>query len=247
MGWLLSLKITIVLQLHKIFVYLQRKTTIVVKHSFPFILFFLCFALPLCAETKDERAELKHEIRIGWGDQFFEQVAWHNPTHIVTTMPDTYRQTYKENYRYHQHLWFEYQRRPNHWFSYGLMFDMSEVAWDEVVRNGQGAEIYRTPGQDFYNIVLMPSIRFTYLSLPYFNMYLGMGMGLGVNGGTEKNKEGKRTDVGLAVDISIIGLSWNYKRWCWTIDAGGLYSIKNLNTIFLASSRILSVGIGVRL
>ena len=171
---------------------------------------------------------------------------WHNPTNITTTMPASFQQTYHENYRHHQHIWLEYQYRFTHWFSLGGMMDMSEVGWDDVTRNGAGVEMSRSRGHHFYNLVFMPTIRFTYFHHEYVNLYSGIGIGMDINGGTETNAKGQRTEVGAAVNITVFGVSANYKRWFWTVDFGGLYALKNANAIYMASSRIINVGLGAR-
>jgi hypothetical protein len=198
------------------------------------------------AENKWTHITQRNELRIGWGDQLFESLIWHNPTSIITTMPDSYQQVYKENYSYNQHVWMEYQWRFTHWFSLGAMVDFSHVGWDEVTRNGKGAELNRKEEQFFYNAVIMPTIRFTYFHHENVNFYSGLGVGLDINGGTESNALGNHTDVGAAINLTVFGISANYQRWFWTIDCGGLYALKNMNTIFLMSSRIVNVGMGVR-
>jgi hypothetical protein len=198
------------------------------------------------AENKWTHITQRNELRIGWGDQLFESLIWHNPTSIITTMPDSYQQVYKENYSYNQHVWMEYQWRFTHWFSLGAMVDFSHVGWDEVTRNGKGAELNRKEEQFFYNAVIMPTIRFTYFHHENVNFYSGLGIGLDINGGTETNALGNHTDVGAAINLTVFGISANYQRWFWTVDCGGLYALKNMNTIFLMSSRIVNVGMGVR-
>lgn len=198
------------------------------------------------AENKWTHITQRNELRIGWGDQLFESLIWHNPTSIITTMPDSYQQVYKENYSYNQHVWMEYQWRFTHWFSLGAMVDFSHVGWDEVTRNGKGAELNRKENQFFYNAVIMPTIRFTYFHHENVNFYSGLGIGLDINGGTETNALGNHTDVGAAINLTVFGISANYQRWFWTVDCGGLYALKNMNTIFLMSSRIVNVGMGVR-
>ena len=198
------------------------------------------------AENKWAHITQRNELRIGWGDQLFESLIWHNPTSIITTMPDSYQQVFKENYSYNQHVWMEYQWRFTHWFSLGAMVDFSHVGWDEVTRNGKGAELNRKENQFFYNAVIMPTIRFTYFHHENVNFYSGLGIGLDINGGTETNALGNHTDVGAAINLTVFGISANYQRWFWTVDCGGLYALKNMNTIFLMSSRIVNVGMGVR-
>ena len=216
------------------------------KTKFTIFIALCLVCLTANAETKWDHLTWRNEIRLGWGDQLFESLMWHNPTSIVTTMPVSYERTYRENYRHNQHIWLEYQYRFKHWFSLGGMMDVSEVGWDEVTRNGAGAELSRSRGQYFYNLVIMPTIRFTYLYHPNVNLYSGIGIGLDINGGTEVNGKGHRTDIGTAVNVTVIGLSANYQRWFFTIDFGGMYALKNANTIFMASSRIINVGVGAR-
>ena len=188
----------------------------------------------------------RHEVRVGWGDQLFETLMWHNPTHIITTMPASYRTDYNENYRHNQHLWAEYQYRFNHWFGLGGMIDMSEVGWDLVTRDGTGAELARDKKHYFYNMVIMPTVRFTYFHHPYVNIYSGLGIGVGINGGSEVNGKGKKTDAGVAINLTLVGVSANYDRWFWAFDLGGLYSLKNAQYIFLAQSRIFNLSFGAR-
>ena len=217
-----------------------------VKKYFYIILAFLCISTPMSAETEWDYLTMRHEIRVGWGDQLFESLMWHNPTSVVSSMPAAWEQVYHEDYRHHQHLWIEYQWRYLAWFSIGGMFDMSEVGWDDVTRNGLGQEASRDPDHYFYNLVIMPTMRFTFFHHPNVNLYAGLGIGMGINGGTETNAKGHHTDVGAAVDITLFGVSANYQRWFITVDFGGLYSLKNANAIFMASSRIINVGIGAR-
>ena len=126
------------------------------------------------------------------------------------------------------------------------MVDLSEVHWDDVTRNGAGVEIARSKGHYFCNAVIMPTIRFTYFHHPNVNLYSGLGIGLDINGGTETNSLGKTTDFGAAINFTVFGVSANYDRWFWTVDFGGLYALRDANTIFMASSRIINVGLGVR-
>ena len=123
---------------------------------------------------------------------------------------------------------------------------MSEVGWDDVTRNGVGAVVNTSKNHYFYNLVFMPTVRFTYFHHPYVNLYSGLGVGMDINGGTETNALGRNTDIGAAVNITVFGVSANYDRWFWTVDFGGLTALKNANTIFMACSRIINVSFGAR-
>ena len=210
-------------------------------------LVFFCVALCAGAETKDSRSSMRHELRLGWGDQIFESLVWHNPTYIITTMPQTWTQTYQEDYKYLQHVWAEYQYHLSKWFSFGGMADFSSVLWTDVTRDGTGRKTASGKGKDFWNLALMPTMRCTWFHRPHVNLYSGLGMGFGINGGSEANVKGKRTDAGVAANLTLVGISVNRGRYFCSFDIGGLSSLKDTDTIFLAESRIFNLGIGVRL
>ena len=205
-----------------------------------------CLSVGAAAESKWDYMVQRNELRIGWGDQLFETLMWKKPVKIVNTLPTSYEQVYNEDFTYYQHLWIEYQWRFTSWFSLGGMVDGSGVSWSEVTRNGQGQEIARDGGHHFYNIVVMPTIRFTYFHHPNVNLYSGLGLGIDVNGGSETDVKGRHTAVGAAVQVTLFGVSANYDRWFWTVDFGGLTALKSTNVIYMASSRIINVGFGAR-
>ena len=144
----------------------------------------LCLALPVCAEDESHRSMNPHMIRIGWGDQHFEHVVWHATPQPMNKLPETYSAKYSEHFRYTQHWSAEYQYRFNRWFSLGGLVDGSGVMWDDVIRNGLGNEMSRTPDRCVFNIVAMPTIYFTYLHHEYVSLHSGLGAGFNINGGT---------------------------------------------------------------
>ena len=87
----------------------------------------LAIAMGAGAENKWAYLNMRHEVRVGWGDQLFESLMWHNPLYRVRTMPASYRQLYHEDYHHDQHIWAEYQYRHKGWFSFGGMADISFV------------------------------------------------------------------------------------------------------------------------
>lgn len=212
-----------------------------------YIFLVLCtFSMTAIAETKWDHLTWRNEVRIGWGDQLFESLMWHNPTFTVTSMPTTWRKTAPENYRYNQHIWAEYQWRFCHWFSLGGMVDVSEVGWNDITRDGTGKELVRSKRKYFYNLVFMPTIRFTYFFHPNVNIYSGLGLGIDINGGTETNEKSQKTDVGVAINGTVLGVSANYQRWFAAVDLGGMTAFRDKNHVFLAASRIINVSIGAR-
>lgn len=194
------------------------------------------------------RDAYKNDFRLSWGDQMFENLVWQNPQYTVNTMPSDYRQTYKEHYRYTQHWRADYLWRPVQWFGLGASADISGCLWDSVVRDGSGAEVSRLKNQSFWNLALMPKMEFTWFNSEWVSLHTGIGVGLGINGGTETDAYGRHTLCGLAVDLAVIGATVHWgDHWGAFVDLGGLYSIKSRSTIFLVSSRIVSVGVSFRL
>lgn len=209
------------------------------------ILMTLCLVLPLMAEDVTHRAEHPHMLRLAWGDQHFEHIAWHASLQPVNNLPATYTATYNESFRYTQHWSLEYQNRLNHWFSYGGLVDGSGVLWDQVMRNGLGQELSRDPGHHLYNLVMMPTVYFTYLHHPYVSLHSGLGIGLNINGGSEKDMYGRTVVCAPAVNLTLIGISAWYKEWFASVDLGAMLSMTNGQTIYMFGSRIFSVAIGV--
>ena len=66
------------------------------------------------AESKEDYLNRRSELRVGWGDQLFETLMWRDPSYTITYMPTDQQYGYKENHRYYQHLWIEYQWRFYH-------------------------------------------------------------------------------------------------------------------------------------
>ena len=198
------------------------------------------------AEERWEYQYMPNELRFGWGDQFFESLMWHQPTSIATTMPTDWQRTYRENFSYSQHIWVEYQYRFREWVSFGAMTDFSHVGWTPVTRNGAGTEIGRGDRESFYNLVFMPTVRFTYFFHEYVNIYSGLGFGLDINGGTEKDVKGRNTAVGAAVNVTVLGVSANYERWFMSLDVGGMTALQNMNVIYMALCRMINFSIGAR-
>ena len=205
----------------------------------------LCLALPVCAEDESHRSMNPHMIRIGWGDQHFEHVVWHATPQPINVLPASFTKVYDEHFRYTQHWSLEYQYRHNRWFSYGGMVDGSGVIWDQVTRNGVGDELSRDPNHSLYNIVVMPTIYFTYLHHEYVSLHSGLGVGFNVNGGTELDSRGRNTVCAPALNLTLIGVSAWYRSWFASAELAIMASMADGQNIYLLGSRLFSVAIGV--
>ncbi|MBQ3930298.1 MAG: hypothetical protein II708_05050, partial [Paludibacteraceae bacterium] len=58
------------------------------KLKFTIIFILSLFSAATMAESRAARDTLKHEIRIGWGDQLFETLVWRNQNPPGTILPD---------------------------------------------------------------------------------------------------------------------------------------------------------------
>lgn len=207
----------------------------------PFLsLSFIC----LNAETREARESMRHEIRVGWGDQLFETLMWHEKP-VNTLMPIGYEEKRDEHFRYTQHWFFEYQYRFKPWFGLGFQVDGSGVIWDQVTRNGIGQVVNKDENHNFYNIIVMPTIRFTYLHKEYVSLYSALGLGLCVNGGTEKDwKTGKKTIVGAAFEPVWLGMTVGHGHWFGALELTGMHALRDKETVFQLGSRLMTASVG---
>lgn len=192
--------------------------------------------------TKDDTMSMRHEIKVGWADQLFEQMFWRNEMPYV--MSESQSRVYKQNYRYNQHYWLDYQCSFAPWFSAGMLVDHSSVHWDNVTINGAGQELDRVPNQRFYNLIMMPSMRVTYMHRPHVEIYSELGLGFDLNGGTEKNEKGRRTSLGYGYDFRPVGVRFNSGRFFTAADFGRTFALRDSDHVFLAMGRIISVSVG---
>lgn len=211
------------------------RKTIVMNKQLPFVaLRTLLLTLSLCTLTgtvaaldKQEQTELRNELRIGWGDMMYETAVYH-------TNPLT------NNYRYTGHLFAEYQRTLTNWCSAGMQLDYEQVFWN--ARPNTLSE-YNT-NEHFYNVALLPTVRFTYFFHPYVNLYSSVNLGLLVNGGTEIDMNGRHTACAPAFGITALGIKVGRKHIFATVEIGGLSALTSKSYIYMFGSRIFSASIG---
>ena len=189
---------------------------------------------------------MPHELRVGWGDQMFETMAWHN-TGYYTGLPEDYQEAYNENYRYTQHYFIEYLYSLNYWYSFGLMVDYSGVIWDQVWRNGKGKELDRLENRAFHNIAIVPTVNFSYFQHDYVSLYSAFGVGVNVNTGTELDYKNRQTVAAPVVNITLLGLCVGKGRWYGALEVGGMLSLNGKDELYMLGSRLFTASIGVRL
>lgn len=196
-------------------------------------------------DMRERVRQFPHQLRIGWGDQMFETLVWYHQPHS-TIYPESYIEQYEEDFRYVQHWFAEYQYRVKYWFNVGAMVDYSGVLWDKVRRNGKGEELDREEDCSFHNIAIMLTMRFTYFHSKYVSLYSGLGAGLNINTGSELDYLDRHTAFAPALNITALGMNVGNNRWFGAVEFGGLYSLANINEVYMAGSRMFTVSVGYR-
>ncbi|MCQ2136230.1 MAG: hypothetical protein MJY67_04865 [Bacteroidales bacterium] len=184
----------------------------------------LMAGVSLNAIDKETGKSVHHEFRIGWGDMMYETAVYHNNLHHF-------------DYKYTGHFFGEYMYRPTHWFAVGAGVDFEEVMWtDENLGKGR----------NYWNLSVLPTVRFTWVHTPYVNLYTSLYQGLCVNGGTEVDVKGRKTALAPAVGISLLGIQIGDAHWFGTIELGALNAMMSAQEIYMAGSRLISVSLGYR-
>ncbi len=185
----------------------------------------LCWAtLPAYALTKHETDSLRHEVRLGWGDMLFETAVWHSTRHT-------------DDYRYTGHLFAEYQYHPKSWLSVGMIADYEQVLWRQLDDNSQ---------HTFYNIGLLPTVRFTYYFHEYVNLYSALFVGLNVNGGSDRDFRNRLVACAPAFGITALGVSVGKAHWFGAVEIGGLNALVSKDEIYMVGSRLFTASVGYR-
>ena len=126
------------------------------------------------------------------------------------------------------------------------MIDYSGVVWDKVQRNGIGEEIKRDKNCNFHNIAIMVTTRFAYLHSKYVLLYSGLGVGLNINTGSEIDYRDRKTALAPALNLTVLGMSVGNEKWYGAVEFGGLYSLMNIQEVYLAGSRMFTLSVGCR-
>lgn len=193
-------------------------------------------------------AKGSHELRFTMGDMLYETLIYHDDLHFDYSGAGSPNALFVENhgYAWSPHLGLEYQYRCLDWLGIGLHLDWQNTGWNRIYYDHLGREVTRTR-ERFYNMCIIPNFRFTYVQRDRFNLYSSVGAGLVINGGTELDMAGNRTAYGVAFQAAVLGMAFGQDPWWGFIEVGGLSGLKDTNTIYLLASRILTLGIGLRL
>ena len=216
----------------------------VLKRILVFPLLFLCVAAS-AGEPDSSRLPDGLELRLGVGDMFFETMIWHNQPHIATALlPDGLVVTEKTHHRYSPHIGVEGTYKFLPWLCAGLALDIQGTGWDleRFDRSGKlGADRH-----SFYNLCIMPVVRFNYFRRPNVQIYSAVAAGIDVNGGTEADYRGRKTVVGAAMDLRLVGVEAGAGHWWGFFDIGGTFALQSKNAIFLMGSQLMKVGLSYK-
>ena len=179
--------------------------------------YVLLSLLLLFAAVFSGRAQERHLVRLGWGDPLFERLAFHDTDQTG-------------DYAYTGHCFADYRYSLTKVISVGAQADFQGIFWTQDNRRSRN-----------YDLVLMPTVRFTWLHTSWVRLYSGMGAGMLFAFDNARNRE-----VAPAFDFNPLGIQLGKTRWCGSLDFGFMASMKNVNHIYMFGSRLVSVSVNYR-
>lgn len=206
-----------------------------------FVILLAVWLMPMAmhAETKETRDQQRHEFRIGYGDPMFETMRWKDePNKLGVPM------NVRQDYRYTGHIYGEYMYRVNSWLGVGgqLDFGATTFKYNTYKLNDAGEQyLASSDPRYFYDVCLMPSVRFTYFHHEWVNLYSGLQLGVGIHGDYKG-----RAECGAAFGITALGLSVGRDHWFGTFEFGGLSNIQSLTAIYTLWTKWFNVSVGYR-
>lgn len=192
-------------------------------------------ALLLVFQAAATNPPSRHEVRLGWGDMLFETMAFHNGS----IPSDEYIR--KHDHKFTGHIFAEYRYHLTRVVSLGFQMDFEGIFWKETPM-----DIYRKPTgastqSNNYNLTFMPTVQFTYFQSDWVRMYGGVGLGLLY----AFNNAGQHR-FAPAFSLSPYAIQVGKGHWCGTFELGSLTAMNNLNEIYMAFSRLVSISVNYR-
>lgn len=71
-------------------------------------------------------------------------------------------------------------------------------------------------------------------------------MGLNINTGSEIDYRDRKTALAPALNLTVLGMSVGNEKWYGAVEFGGLYSLMNIQEVYLAGSRMFTLSVGCR-
>lgn len=194
--------------------------------------------MAMMGASKETMADLRHELRIGYGDPMYETMRWKDETTKMGIAMNA-----RQNYRYTGHIYGEYMYHATHWFGIGLQADFGATLFDYNTYQLKDGQQYLASSDPryFYDVYLMPSFRFTYFHREWVNLYSGVQAGLGIHADYLN-----RYELGAAVGVTALGVSIGKKHWFGAAEFGGISNIQSLTAIYTFWTRWFNVSVGYR-
>lgn len=208
------------------------------------------------AETKEQRAESPHELRIGVGDPALARMGqWHKPTTpgaeywwqtFGQPAPDAHAILTDGRYTYPcsrmflaGHFFLEYQYRINAYIGVGMHVDMLTQWQRYIIYNGYQDRM----GHGIYGLVQMafvPRARFTFLHKQYVNLYASAGVGFAM----DCRYDGTNPEYAAQIEATLFGLSIGENRFFGSIEVFNLAFAAP--TLYFFPPQFLTASIGYR-
>ena len=153
----------------------------------------------------------KHHLRLGWGDMLYESLVFPSASKA------------KGGNGYSGHLFAGYQYNLTPVVSVGGQLDYEAI---------------RCSDMNNYDLVLMPTIRFTYLDSDWAELHSGMGVGILA---AFDNQGG--FEMAPAMDLNFVGVQLGQGPLRMGLDLGCMISLMNTHKIYLMGARLLSVSL----
>jgi len=211
----------------------------------------------LQAETKEQRAESPHELRIGIGDPIISKAIssdWYMPNDGGEIWFHTWGKSAEEadaimrDARYSLrrgkthvlgHFFVEYQYRLTPYVGIGLNTDVYNVWNDYDICNGYKEKV----GEYTYGYLYMdfvPRARFTFLHKRYVNLYASAGVGFAMR----TSYDGQYFECGPKFETTLFGVSVGENHVFGTVELMNVGF--SLPTIGILPIQIFTASIGYR-
>jgi hypothetical protein len=182
---------------------------------------------------------------MGWGDMLFETLAFHSTVSGTYPSPESLPATFfrdeKYGFGYTGHFYAEYLYRCSRVVSVGIQADAEGIFWKE----GRFDRYHKLTGAEVavrnWDVVLMPTVRFTWLHTPWVRLYSGLGAGV-----LFAFDNARQLEAAPAFDVKPLGIQLGKTHWCGSLDFGFLSSMKSVNHIYMFGSRLVSVSVNYR-
>ena len=174
------------------------------------------------AETKENRAENPHELRIGVGDcsiYYAQRYSTPVPPPVVPGAEEIGDSRHFDLIL--PNIFIDYQYRVNSWFAAGVQVN---TIWDK------GTDYSYNRGANDFQLIdftegwihVIPSATFTYFSREWVNLYSGIGVGYAVQ--IESKNTTRNVWHTFAAQATLLGISVGKNHWFGSFEAGALFT-----------------------